>query len=601
MTRKTASLIFRGLLFAVLLNWPNITAYRLSDPFSSINDLDEIVYLRAAIDQGNFLPHEAIYFEHAKKLSLSELLTNWRPDQTFSHFLVGWLANSAGLGILELNLVLDLIFAAACYLLFARFFAAIIDIDGHFAEVLAAILLSWPWLSAIENFYKMHSFFPRFTAQLPRISSSALPVQEGLEAQLSVFWMAICLLTWTYVRKSYKKRTWMLGVVCGLSIYIYALEWLVLTIMLPLFCVFDLFFIKSSKGSYQVVKSVITFLFFDLLAALAGLSIIQAIKAEKYIFIDSPKIYRNAFYLPVEWILILIGVIGVLWFVRERLSVPARVLLSLIAATILTEVIVLNVQPITGVATVGVFIVGTFTRPLLTALLVALMFVKFTSFKGDNRILRLSLWIVLLAVYLQASLLFNLNRKNNVELNSLVAAIDEKVPKGSVLTMLTFDPPFKSSTREWDWRWEPNGIAAVTGNYLLKESLSLEWGALTPTENISRELALATVYTGAPKLIRACTEDVRIEPRSMFFQQWIAIQLSRIHSCKETETIIRNLSPCDAIKQYRFDYVIWERDLLAEKPSYMDEAAESIWKSLSGTYELLKVDQEKAAALLCTE
>ncbi len=145
--------------------------------------------------------------------------------------------------------------------------------------------------------------------------------------------------------------------------------------------------------------------------------------------------------------------------------------------------------------------------------------------------------------------------------------------------MIPSHKPFSDEARGWDWREIPNGIAAITKNHLLKETLSFEWGALPGRENIERELALAVVFTGKPQLLRGCPEKLEFASPKMFFNQWISDQLTRIATCAEQKTVIETFTACDAVKTYRVDYVVWESSFELEIPDFYQHTMYPLWQS----------------------
>jgi|GEM_PF-2510299 len=601
-------LILRAILFALILCGPYLIEFRSSGPHSvsSFNDLDEVLYLRVAMEQGRYLPQEAIYYEHAQnQLGIIELLTHWRPDQTLTHFLVGRLSQVFNLGILELNLVLDLFVISLCYLLFSQMFLLLIPERHYASEACAIFVLAFPWTISLENFFTLHSLVGAWGAVLPGLGHTTLPVMEGLEAQLSTIWLAICVTIWLKSRRRGGYRYLILGAASGVAIYVYTLEWMAVSVLFPILVACDWIFCarplndRSESRWPSLLGSIGFFGAANIVVALPGILIISRLKQHGYIFIDDLSIYSTVFYAPTEWIVLALVFIAVLYSQRNRERSELRLVLALILSLILSELVLLNIQPLTGVATVGIFIVGTFTRPLLTGAVLALVFCGLARFKLLRIVSKVLVWGLLLLALTASQSRFAATRSEDNELSALISAVEQQTPKESVLAMLTFNRPFQQSTREWDWRWTPNAVAAIADRHLLKEALGLEWGALPPIENIERELALSTLFTGTPTLLRACDFELRTQPKAIFFQQWIAVQLSRKFACQVAKETIRSASACQMIQRFRIDFVIWEPHLTPTKPAFLEKSAEMVWRSNSGRYELLKLDQKVATRILC--
>ncbi len=599
-------LLIRALVFAFAINAAQLYVYWASQgnsPHSLQDVTDESLYLRIALDQGRFMPQEAIYVEHAKALPLVELLTHWRPDQTYSHFAVGRLAVLLGLNVQQLNLLLDLACGTAGYI--TMYFLCALALGPsrlRLAELAAVTSLCLPWLSSLESLIDVHTLFPSVTAQIGSVQHTVLPIQEGVESQLSVVWMGLTLIAFVSCARDAFSRDLpliALGAATGLGIYLYVLEWIAATVLiLCLFLAAPIFF-GGRLEARRVPRALILFGASFLCASLPGLIQIQAIRETKHIFINDPATYRAAFYAPVEWLIILVAGGAMLWVLRGRLSLLAGCLSAAILATIVAELCILNMQPLFGVATVGIFTVSLFTRPLLSALLVALLFLRFSEEKKYRAVLGASAAFIVMGSCIANCWRTSLSTQQEGGLSQLISFVRQHVPQGSVIAMVTYERPFQAATREWDWRWQPSALAALTGTHLLKEPLGLEWGALSPEETISRELALGAVFTGIPKLIRGCAQEIVTEPKRMFFQQWIPVQLTRRFNCERARDAIRDMDTCQALRSYAVDYVVWEEKFSLRKPDYFSSAARLAWRSTSGDIELFAFDRERAVREVC--
>ncbi len=598
--------LLKGIFYAIVINAAQLHAYWTSNgdsPRVLQDAIDESLYLRIALDQGRFMPQEAIYFEHATPLPLAQLLTHWRPDQTYSHFIVGWIATQIGLNVQELNLVLDIMCGVGGYLTFYLLFSLILGESRlRLAELSAISFLCLPWLSSLENLIETHSLFPSLTAQIGPVCNSALPIQEGVESQLSTIWFGLTLVAFVHcARDNFKRRklVLLLGLMSGLSIYFYVLQWVASTILFACFISVAALLLRRKTPGQQMFGALTLFGLSDFCAALPGLIQIKVIRETKHIFIDDPTIYRLGYYAPAEWLIILLSGAIILVAARHRLSPLAMSLHAAILATIAAELCILNLQPLVGVATVGIFIAVCFTRPVLSSLLVTSFFLPFSNRKLYRLFFGALTALFVVSAGYRNYRLSTESPQNEEALTPLITFVRQHIPKKSVMAMLTYNHPFENSTREWDWRWEPNTLAAFTDTHLLKEALGLEWGALSPLETISRELALGAVFTGTPKLLRGCAEEILLTPTRMFFQQWIPIQLTRQYNCHQARSIIQGMTTCDAFKNYRIDYIVWEQEFNLPKPDYLNRSARRIWSSPRGDVEVLELNRERVLDELC--
>ena len=107
-------------------------------------------------------------------------------------------------------------------------------------------------------------------------------------------------------------------------------------------------------------------------------------------------------------------------------------------------------------------------------------------------------------------------------------------------------------------------------------------------------------YTGETKLLRPCTNDVEVKSHKMFFLQWITTQLGRIDMCRKSEELRKNYTNCDAVKDYKLDYIIWDKNVISlDRPNYFKTTNSMIWKNES--YELWQVDKPKILNYFCNK
>jgi hypothetical protein len=300
-------ILVRALLCIAAINASYVHTYFVSDGDSPgvLQDIvDESLYLRVAIDHGHLLPQESIYREHAKSLPLSDLLTHWRPDQTYSHFLIGRFAVALGLRLQELNIALDIVSGILAYLTLYLCFRALLGKQHTLlAELATVIFLCFPWFASPENWVEFLSLWPSITATVGPVEHTTLPIQEGVESQLSCVWFALTLLSLILASKGgspANRKMAVVGALTGLGLYTYTLEWIAATFLIPLLTCAMIFTYHHSPNILQVAKTLSIWLICNLAAALPGMIQIHAVRAEKSIFINSPSLYKTAYYIPID-------------------------------------------------------------------------------------------------------------------------------------------------------------------------------------------------------------------------------------------------------------------------------------------------------------
>ncbi|HMO16636.1 MAG TPA: hypothetical protein PJ989_00955 [Oligoflexia bacterium] len=597
--------IFRAVLFSLVINAPYIWEFIISEGNSPklFSDSDETVYLRQAYFIADSLPMNSVYKEHANYTDIKELILSHRPDQTLTHLVAGRFAKSLNLSILELNIVLDIFFSIVGYLLFVYFLNCLIPGFSFIrAEIVTILFLSSPWVFSFENYFSLHSALPDKSATLPFMSHSCLPILEGLESQISVIWIIVCLYAWHKSRSGSLRSLILTGILHGLFIYIYVLGWIGAGVLIGVLIILESLLSFEVRTGYlkDTLRRIFVFSVTSLIVSMPGIYIIIHSSIKEPLYKVYENIYSQVWYSPVEWLLFLIIAIFTFLFIRRVNRRKDLYSLNLILiATLISELIVLNLQPLAGFTLCGVYILMMYYRPIATATLFSILILGFR-----NSFIIRYVFVVFYFLLLGATL-YNLNKNhtNNNEFTNdsteLVGFLKSTEIKNKVLVFLSHKNPFNEKASEFDQLWELNAVAAITENYLLYEAIFTPSATVSDSEIIEREMLLGLIYTGTKSLIRKCIDKIETEPKYLFFLQWISVQAARVELCQKTASLQSEVSSCDLIRKYEFDYIILETRLQKELPEPTLLYSSLVWTSKNREYEIYKVDKNQAIEHFC--
>lgn len=605
MTSANIFLALRAALFALVINAPYITEFITSNGHSPnvFSDSDETIYLRQAYYIADNLPMQAIYKEHAQYTSLSELILSWRPDQTFTHLVVGVFANIFSLSILELNLVLDIFSAIIAYLLFVVFVREIVPgLSVIRAEIAAFFFLSSPWVFCLENYFTLHSLFPAISTTFPFMSHSCLPIQEAVETQLSVIWMILCLYLWNKSRSGSVRALILAGISHGLFIYVYALGWLGIGALIGVLFITEYTWPLERKRTplIALLKKAVIFSSSSLLVSFPGLFLVLKKSLKEPLYSSYGNIYSQVWYFPVEWLIVLLLSISMLLFIRRiNESRHTYSLALLFSGALFAEFLILNSQPLVGTTLCGLYILVFFLRPIMATSLVILLLSKFSEKLFISRIFLIFYFLLLAANLINGNINFTRNSQFTKDTSRLVEYMRKERIENSVLAMITYQNAFSEEASDFDIRWEPNAIAAITNNYLAQEAIFTPSSLIKAEEVIEREMLLGLLFSGKPRLIRECISEIETEPKYNFFLQWVSVQSVRVELCRQTAEYQKKLSACDLINNYNVDYIILETKFQQDLPFATQSFAKHIWTSENNEYQLYKFDRRKASQFFC--
>jgi hypothetical protein len=586
-------ILIRAVIFSLCMLAPTIWEHHRSDgmSFNIFHDSDEIVYLNIAKGYAEHIGNLGIYKEHSHQKSFSELLHNHRPDHFISHYLLGMFSKKLNLNVTTLNILLDFFFIITSYFVLTLFIYNVTSSKHLKWEVVTISMLLLPFITSIENYFRLTPILNNSIVYESIINPPF--ILEAFETQFSILWMSICLFIWSHPNLKKLRKLLLLGILHGMLIYIYVLAWIYLFIFIAI--LLSLESIRKKLSFKQFFLKNILFIISSLTISAYGIYLIAGLNFGSYSD-ELKEVINGVYYLPAEWLILSI-VLLVTYFVTASHSCFSKPLLILTAA-ILSELIVLNVQPITQIFTTGIYISAIYIRPLVTAMFLVIIFnFEITILRKHGNIKLLVLGLNLVTLF-SCFYVLSLHKVDEEQISTLHFIRNSDI-KNKTFAVITFKPPFSDSTNEWNVRWEPNAFAVTTDNYLLHEnlfSLNLE---KFKDESILRELLLGLIFKGKPSLIRPCKKHITTIPQQLFFLPWMISESSRITACNSQESLIMNPDPCALSSMFSVDYILLESDLIKSLPEVTLKFSQLKWRSPGGKYEIYSYDMEKKIEHYC--
>ena len=360
--------IFIGCSLLALCSWLAALFYATKgDPFLislfSINDIDDQLYLTHAINMGGYGAPVRYYAEHQQSGVLLELLLAY--PNSIVDFVVGGLARLMKLSPPILGLMLDiitipLVFFSCCILWYRLTERISIAIYATVIQV---------FLAAPLNIYQIDIF--KIFAFDGAISSGAIglnhiPVLRSVYTQLSLpFFLASISLLLGF-RKKWRDLV-ILGILCGSQIYIYYFAFAASIIICTILLFFEIFEGAEREESiccraYRTLKRIFVFLVTALVVSSFGFYIIFSGSGPQTLLSD-PLLHRYWFFSG-EAVVILISSILIWRLVKE---IRVRRVTSLLVAVSGGYLLIMNFQPVLGIAFTPFTISKMFLFPLTAA------------------------------------------------------------------------------------------------------------------------------------------------------------------------------------------------------------------------------------------
>lgn len=580
-------LLSRAILFSLIFNLPYIYEYWRWDGMSIRNfQVDEYHYLPQALEMAKGLDPSSRFYDNPELISIPELIKT-RPNATLD-IAVGSIGNLFRLSAIELSLVLDLTFCFFGYLIFAEVFRNY-SVNRWSAEIVAIILLAFPQNYTLWRLLDFSTFLPSLITPENRYYSPA--ILRGTYQQISYCVLGLSLF---YIGKAEKSEFHnklhisLAALFAGLLIYLYFFTWsfnivLCLTYLMMLWC-FKRF--KFNSSSAPSLNTLLRYLIIFSLVSLPG--VFTIFNGQISSTLHLPGI-SNYFYFSFSALsatacfLILVRY----FLVQQHLFS----LLCLLAACSISELILFNLQPL----------LGKFLAPfsyklyLIAPITWALTILIYLNLITNSRLVKFihPLLFCVLSIFLTFSstkLLSNFhnNQSEIIGITELTNFIKIHAATDSVIAINSFIPKINiSNGTQFPVSPIPHQVLALTNRKILHQ----EWAI--PSEkrsldNFNRERFLSWLLYGEYELIWPCSINLPDLPGDLFTLTRTSHELNRYTRCLVHNQDIAPITLCEAIKNYRVDYILTGTQNESENQLKMGRAA--VWSSDDGELTLWKFD-----------
>lgn len=589
----------RALVLAILMSAQGLIAYWISAGHSpaAFSDWDEPFYLPLISDAAQISFKEAFSWTNGT-LNLYNLVADPIPH-TLLDFILGKLVYVDGMSLLKFSLVLDLLCVFCAYLAGVRLFKKL-GLSVISAETATIVTLCLPWLASLQNYFpEMRvAFFTTHTHQF----YPCPPILRAVYTQISfvAYLLASCLLVDLLKSKAPSlKISLLLGIVSGLTIYLYFFAWATFT-CLTMICLISvgLFYPQQLKFRFQQ-----GLIFFSSQALVAAIGLSALFKSGKLYSPVAAK-FQNSNVPGLDystiWYFSPLMLVALLFFVycclKFRDKSESRFLVCLLAlACILSEFILVNIQPIVQRWLVPYHFSLFFLHPLFSGLMAALL-IGFHWSKFQHLFTFILLTFALAITVSKSLYTYRLASKDK-ETIELLHFLAEELPPKSRLAIIPFTRPFDSQPGTVDYLLLPYWISAMTSTDVRSLFISL---APDREAYVKKELSLSWYFKGEISLIGSCSAGPLIESDMIsgarFYNEYL-----RALDCELAPYLREKMNPCQILSEQPVEFLLWDRDDKLIRTPGIDSFSNVIWTSAEGRYTLQKVDLASALIKFCHE
>lgn len=596
---SSRSLILRSLIFSLILNLPYLVEwfdYQGSSPHN-FNDADETIYLRLALlfGEGKYL--DALFYEHNQQVGFSQILGSY-PFAALD-LLVGIFGTFLNLSPTTLGLVLDLVFCFLSYFCFTLFFRQLTTRKG-IADLSTVVTLCFPWMFSPTRYFHFDLPLIQHVAAPSFINHSTLPVLRAVHTQASYpfFALTLCFFICSILSPMRRRYAVLSGLMCGLSLYCYFFAWATLWAILLVFPLFLGKLLAPRRIHFkELTETYVWFAVSNLVVSIPSFYLLFAYKHKTEALGLAGQALTRQWFFSIEDFLVLILLL-IISIRAKRLPSESKIILNFAMATIACEFLVMNIQPVLGTYLVPIHFLVFYTHPLLSGLVMLLLFDAVLRFSTLRKISNI-VFALLISLAIWNSLRKVSRFTHDTEFDELVHFVQTSTPADAVVAMIPFHKPFDLTARYSGWRSDPDYLQALTGRHLLSHQWWASCYQIVPEEHSRRELALSWLYSGVVQPLQPCYKELIDTSPDRYFQQWVAMQLWRIETCSYLQSLQTSYRPCNILRDFKVSHVVWEPALGLSYPNWFDTLLQQKWQSSSGKYIVYEFFPDRALQHFC--
>jgi hypothetical protein len=572
-----------AIAFSVLLNlFGVVDLYR--NPAGSMQSLagDDALYLGKSIALAEGRNGAGFFYFEEDRYVENQTAPHSPYDVTL--LTVGLIAEALNLSISELGLLLDVV-CVALSLLF--FFAAFNEITERRAISWSAALVAGVFPFALLP----HSAGSFLGSMAPEVYVDSEPAAlRAVATQLSA--VLFSLFFWRLIRAFYSEKIvakeWNYCLfLSGLAFFVYFFAWISMSALTGAALAWK--FLRNKK--VEAAHLILGLVFYTGLSA-TGLALLARASQRGIV---SDIVIKEQWFHPWPVVATLAASLLAICFTRD---VKLKTGLHLISIAFFLELLLPNLQPLTGQAIAPYHFARFYLNPVVSGLLSVFLL---DAYLGSRmRVAGQFLMGFLFVAFVGSSIKRAVERYDTPKYfrawDGLLAEV-RKLPKDSVIAVLPDDRPFSPMTSKgFTMRFEPNNLNALTGRYLLSQDWLFR--DIGDPITIEREMLMSFLYTGRPQMIWSCPQ-IEIEmPGDLFSLTWTSYRLRRKQQCEILKDYIERPDLCGIAQRYRVDYAVilgiddqrWRENL--------EKVARQIWSGEMNT-SLYQIDKSLLIERAC--
>jgi hypothetical protein len=311
-------------------------------------------------------------------------------------------------------------------------------------------------------------------------------------------------------------------------------------------------------------------------------------------------LYSQATYLCLEELLLAIMAACVVF---SGIPSSLRSAALLLAALLCTSHIIGNLDVIFGRYLAGLQARPLFIQPLVIALLVGAVAESVTLFSHHSVRKSFGIFLTLLIcigpIIRSGTLSLGVLQEKG-DKAALFQHIASSTNNNSVIALLPYDLSQEVPTLLHNHSDLPNELFFITGRRMISDYMGIQ-NVATPHIIAEREMLLGLIYTDRPALVRDCITPLSRYQKVDSYQYWLFHWLQLQDICHEEVSLQKNVTPCEFVGKYHFEYIIRDPQSPRNTSSFIAKYGQREWKSDSGAYSLLHYSSHRAISDFCSK
>jgi hypothetical protein len=381
-------------------------------------------------------------------------------------------------------------------------------------------------------------------------------------------------------------------------LYLYFFAWLSAACLLSLFgalmWVERLYCKSNSSPGISVCKAFLSAFVPFLLISAPG--ILQLVKGGS-LYTPGPASHLPSLSQFLDfskfWYLPPLSLLGVVWCLWKRLCKKGGLSYGIVGVTLLSTVILTNLQPVLGRWLPPYHFSLFFLHPVISAVLVVPVLCYLSRFRIAPLLSLAPSLLVLLP-----SVKSFLNQYELREESALVERLYRFTPQSATIAT----PPYLNDGRTEELKLYFSLLPYTVQSLAIRQSFTNFLNFDSNREmHIRKELTLGYLYFGTPRLLVTCPKRSKIDiPYDDVISGATAfIQAQRAIDCEILNSMPSVPSPCDLISEGRIDFLVMQSGQQNTPPLSVQRSISNSWNTPQGRYTVHQIDYERLKEEVC--